>query len=230
MSLLGILRDSSRYPQKLSKTESKIMETLMRTKNGNAYGLWKASKLKHYPTVLRTLRKLDEKNLVEILSKDGVRRETTYAPTVQGSFIFYILRNEEEELLDFLMENSRLFKEFHEVQKDRNWMYSIVRESFWVERRVKKTSIDALLRSVVELNVGDYLSNLCFDQKARKELKEFWKVSWIKPIIIESIEHEIDLDKRELKDLTQLKREFTTDQPLELLPEENRNRANHPSS
>jgi DNA-binding PadR family transcriptional regulator len=210
MSLLGILESSANYPQKLSKTESKIMETLMMTKNGNAYGLWKASKLKHYPTVLRTLRKLHEKNLVEILSKDGVRRETTYAPTIQGSFVFYILRNEEEELLDFLLENSRLFKEFHEVQKDENWTCSIVRESFWVEGR-KKVSIDGLLISIVNLTVHDCLSNICFDQKARKELREFWKVSWIRPIIIESIEHVIDIDKRELKALTELKREFTTD-------------------
>lgn len=210
MSLLSTLKNSARYPQKLSKTESKIMETLMITRNGNAYGLWKASKLKHYPTVLRTLRKLDEKNLVEILSKDGIRRETTYAPTVQGSFVFYILRNEEEELFHFLMENSRLFEEFHEVQKDRTWISAIVRESFWVEGR-KKTSIDELLRSVVHMTVGDYLCNICFDQKARKELGEFWKVSWIRPIIIESIEHEIDVDKRELKALTELKREFTSD-------------------
>lgn len=211
MSLLDKLGDSSKYSQKLSKTESKIMETLVMTKSGNAYGLWKASKLKHYPTVLRTLRKLAGKNLAEILSKDGVRRETTYAPTIQGSFVFYILRNEEEELFDFFIKNSRLFKEFHEVQKDKIWMYPVIREAFWGEGR-KKTSIDELVRSIVKMSVGDYLCNICFDEKARKELREFWKVSWIKPIIIESIEHETDVDKRELKALTELKREFTTDQ------------------
>jgi DNA-binding PadR family transcriptional regulator len=218
MSLLAIIGDSSQsYPQKLSKTESKIMETLMMAKSGNAYGLWKASKLKHYPTVLRTLRKLREKNLVEILSKDGVRRETTYTPTIQGSFVFYILRNEEKELFDFLMENSRLFKEFHEVQRDKTWVYSIVRESFWAGRR-RKINFDELLRESVELSVLDCLSNICYDQKARKELREFWKVSWIRPIIIESIEREIDLDKRHLKVLTELKEEFNVEQSMKVLP------------
>jgi hypothetical protein len=191
------------------------METLMTMKSGNAYSLWKESKLKHYPTVLRTLRKLKEKNLVEILSKDGVRGETTYGLTVQGSFLFYILRNEGQELLSFLSSNSRLFQELHgvlrvmtdSVLRTRAWMLSIVREVFQIEGG-KKISIDEIVKEDVEGYVGHYILNIRNEPEARKELRMLSRVGWMKSLIIEETQRAIDSGKRDLEALTKFEMEM----------------------
>jgi hypothetical protein len=216
MSLIAILGDAiPRHLQKLSKTESKIMETLMTMKSGNAYSLWKQSKLKHYPTVLRTLRKLNEKNLVEILSKDGVRGETIYGLTVQGSFLFYILRNEGQELLSFLSSNSRVFQELHgvlrvmtdSVLQTRAWMLSIVRDVFRIEGG-KKVSIDEVVKESVEGYVIDRVSSIGEEPEARKDLRMFSRVGWIKPLIIEETRSAIDSWKRHLEALIKFEKEM----------------------
>lgn len=200
-----------KHLQKVSKTESKVMETLMTMKSGNAYSLWKQSKLKHYPTVLRTLRKLNEKNFVEILSKDGVRGETTYYLTVQGSFVFYFLRNEEQELLDFLSSSSRLFQEVRGVLREsvqaRVWMFSIVRDIFWVEER-KKVNIDEVVKKSVKSYVGDRILNIRNEPEARKELRVLSRVGWIKSLIIEETQRAIDSWKRDLEVLTEFEKEM----------------------
>ena len=212
MPFIALFRDAiPRHLQKLSKSESKIMETLMTMKSGNAYSLWKQSKLKHYPTVLRTLRKLNEKNFVEILSKDGVRGETTYVLTVQGSFVFYILRNEEQELLGFLSSNSRLFQELHGVLTDsvqaRVWMLSIVRDVFRIEGG-EKVNIDKVVKESVESYIGDRISNIRNEPEARKELRMLSRVGWIKSLIIEETQRAIDSGKRDLEALTKFEMEM----------------------
>ena len=213
MPFIALFRDAiPRHLQKLSKSESKIMETLMTMKSGNAYSLWKQSKLKHYPTVLRTLRKLNEKNFVEVLSKDGVRGETIYGLTVQGSFVFYVLRNEGQALLGFLLSNSRLFQELHGVfltdsVQARAWMLSIVRDVFRIEGG-KKVSIDEVVKENVESYVGDRISNIRDDPEARKELRMLSRIGWIKPLIIEETQSAIDHWNRHLEALTKFEKEM----------------------
>jgi hypothetical protein len=183
------------------------METLVAIRSGNAYSVWKKSKLKHYPTVLRTLRKLHEKNLVEILSKDGLHGETTYIPTLQGSFIFYIFRNEEHELLKFISSNSRLFKELHGIQPDELWIYAIIREFCWSEKR-EKISIDELVRKIIEQDVGDSILNVSNDPEALKNLRMLSRVGWIKSLIIKRTKSEIDYAKRNLGTLIKFEKEM----------------------
>lgn len=208
MPLIDLFRDNiPRHLQKLNKTESKLMETLMAIKSGNAYSLWKKSKLKHYPTVLRTLRKLHEKNFVEILSKDGQHGETTYVSTIRGSFIFYILRNEEQELLTFISSNSRLFHEFYEVKPDKTSIYAIIREFSWSEKS-EKVSIDELVKRVVEIHVGDRINNVSYDPEARKDLRTLSRIGWIKSLIIKETQFAIDSRKRDLEALTKFEKEM----------------------
>jgi hypothetical protein len=184
------------------------METLMAIKSGNAYSLWKKSKLKHYPTVLRTLRKLYEKNFVEVLSENGLHGETTYIPTTRGSFIFYILRNEEQELLTFISSNSRLFHELYELKTDKTWIYQIVlREFFWSEKG-EKVSIDELVKKIVESYVSDCILNIRDEPEARKELRMLSRVGWIKSLIIEETQRAIDSWKRDLEALTKFEKEM----------------------
>jgi DNA-binding PadR family transcriptional regulator len=176
-------------------------------KSGNAYSLWKQSTLKHYPTVLRTLKKLKEKNFVEILSKDGVRGETIYGVTVQGSFVFYIVRNEEQELLGFLSSNSRLFHELYEVNPDKTLIYEIIRGFPW-SGKSEKVSIDKVVKEEMESYVDDRISNILNEPEARTELRMMSRVGWIKSLIIEETQRLMDSWKRELEAFTKLKKEM----------------------
>ena len=210
MSLIGIFRDTiPRQLQKLSKIESMILGALMTMESGNAYSLWKETKLKYYPTVLRALKKLEEKNLVKIISKGGSRGETVYAPTLTGIFVFYILKEESQKLLNFVSKNSTLFRELYTMQKDIRWMYSIIREFFWSEKR-EQLSIDEMVKSVLETSIMDALDNIRYDPKARKKLMEFSKISGVKPLIIEMIETEIERNKKDLKALNEFQRVMET--------------------
>ena len=179
----------------------------MAIKSGNAYSLWKKSKLKHYPTVLRTLRNLNEKKFVEVLSKDGLHGETTYIPTTRGSFIFYILRNEEQELWTFISSNSQLFHEFYEVEPDMARIYEIIREFFWSERS-EKVNIDEVVKKTVELHVGDRILNIRYEPEARKELRMLSRVGWIKSLIMEKTQSHIDAYKRDLEALIKFEKEI----------------------
>lgn len=58
-----------------NKTEAKVLGTLTRIERGNAYQIWKYSGLKHYPTVLRTLKKLEKKRLIRVLDVRSARGE-----------------------------------------------------------------------------------------------------------------------------------------------------------
>jgi len=95
---------------RLSKTEAKILDTIVATKSGNAYGLWKTSGLKHYPTVLRTLKKLEGKRLVQALSESGTRGERIYSPTLVGILVSYVLHAEEKKLVEIVAKDSSLFR------------------------------------------------------------------------------------------------------------------------
>jgi DNA-binding PadR family transcriptional regulator len=55
---------------------------------GNAYVVWKASGLKHYPTVLKALKKLEKAQFVEVSTK-GRRGEKQFVPTMIGVMILH---------------------------------------------------------------------------------------------------------------------------------------------
>ena len=211
MSNIARLRDAiPRHLLKLSKIETKILAILMETKSGNAYSVWKASKLKYYPTVLRTLKKLKERNFIRILSEDGSRGETIYTLTLVGSLIFYVSKDDEQGLFNFIYNNSRLFRELNKVEKDIRWMYGILREFFWNVRREENLSVDEAVKIYIDLSVGDNVLNIRHDPEARKLLVDLSKVDWIKPRIIERIESEIDESKRDLKALNEFKKVMIT--------------------
>jgi len=179
----------------------------MAIKSGSAYSLWKTSKLKHYPTVLRTLRKLDEKKFVEILSKDGLHGETTYVSTIRGSIIFHVLRNEEQELFAFISSISQLFRELLEVEPSKTWIYSIIRGFFGSEKS-EKLSIDELLKEIVGDLIGDCVTDIRDDPETRKELRKLSRIGWIRSLIIKETQYAIDAWKRDLEALTKFEKEM----------------------
>jgi hypothetical protein len=117
------------------------------------------------------------------------------------------LRNEEQDLLRFISNNSRLFHELYEVKPDKTWIYAIIREFFWIEGR-KKVSIDEVVKIIVESHVGDRVLNIRCDPEAHEELRMLSRVGWIKSLIIEETQRAIDSWKRDLEALTKFEKEM----------------------
>jgi len=191
-----------------SKTEAKILDTIVKEKSGNAYSLWKASGLKHYPTVLRTLKKLEEKRLVQVSSEKGTRGERIYIPTLEGTLVTYKVKGEEKRIVEMIEKNSRLFRELYKIDKDDNWALWVLREimlDFYGKKEPR--SFDAIIREEVESCVDDYVLNRLYEDP--EWITKLSKVKWIKPIALKLIEDEINRSKMNIEALNKLKAIFT---------------------
>jgi hypothetical protein len=181
--------------------EKKIFVKLMNLRSGNAYTLWKETGLKHYPTVLRTLKRLKDKKMIKVIAEDGSRGEKIYAPSIQGRIIFYLIENKRKELLKFILENSTLFKE---VPNKENWILSFLFYFFSYPNRERLT-IDDAVRGMMELRLSDGLGNIVYDVDARKEVMELSMISFAKPILFRLLDEEMDRAKKELKEYREIK-------------------------
>lgn len=182
-----ILRDMVPKYIRLSKTEAKVLDTLITMKSGNAYSSWKTSGLKHYPTVLRALKKLEKKSLVKILSKSGARGERIYAPTIAGTFISYIFDREEKKIVKMVAENSSLFRKLSEIEKNDDLAFYAVRDILWnVYRKEKLVGIN----EAVETRVGEEITGwvMQLDEHAQEWILKRSKIKWVRERAIREVE------------------------------------------
>ena len=194
---------------RLSKTEAKILDTIIKVKSGNAYSLWKASGLKHYPTVLRTLKKLEEKRLVQTLSERGTRGERIYAPTLVGTLVSYISNKEEQKIVEMVAKNSSLFRELYKTDKDDYWVCGAVQDIVLdVYRKEEPRSFDEAIFSRVEGSLIDCVINP-LDEGNSEWIIEHSKVGWIRQLAIRRIEEEINRSKMNIEELRKLKETLT---------------------
>lgn len=196
----------------LSKTEAKILDTLIRVKSGNAYVLWKASGLKHYPTVLRTLKKLTEKRLVQILSESGTRGETVYAPIPVGMLVSYVLNGKEKKIVEMVAKNSRLFRELYKIEKDDYWAFVAVGDIMIdVYAKREPRSFDEVVKHVVENEIVDCVTDGVFNRniEAMDWLLKLPKVKWVREIAIDWIKSERKRVRQMMNDLDDLIKELT---------------------
>lgn len=191
---------------RLSKNEVKILATMTTIKSGNAYNAWKASGLKHYPTVLRTLRKLEEKGLVEVLSENGIRGERIYAQTLFGKLLHYALRDERAKLTEIISQNSTRFQGLLESKTiDDTWAYRIVVYMAVDVISNRSRKIDDILKEAFSEIVTGEVMNIVYDKKHWNEIIRLTKDEWIKELTIERIEIELEWSKRFIQKLRQLK-------------------------
>jgi len=187
----------------LSKIEAKILDTIITEKSGNAYGLWKRSGLKHYPTVLRTLKKLEEKRLTKVLRESGVRGERIYAPTVVGTLVFHIFNREEKKIVKIVAKNSGLFRELYKIDKDDDRAFFAVQDIILdVYRRKKPRGIG----EAVEERVGEEIFGriLNIDERETEWILKFSKVKWVRERAIREIESERTRLRQRMNDLEEL--------------------------
>ena len=192
----------------LSNTEAKILDIVITAKSGNAYGLWKTSGLKHYPTVLRALKKLEERRLVQVLSDKGIRGERIYAPTLVGMLVSYIINGEEKKQTTLVVKNSSLFRELYKIDKDDYWRKRVVQEIILdVYRKKEPRSVDDVIKNEVEDYLDDYVLNRLDEDP--EWIRKISEVKWIRPLAVRVIEDELNRLKRNVEALNKLKKIFT---------------------
>lgn len=209
MSFKAILGDILPKYIRLSKTEAKILDTIITVKSGNAYSLWKASGLKHYPTVLRTLKKLEEKRLVQKLSESGTRGERMYTPTLLGTLVSHIFNGEKKKIIKIVAENSSLFRELSKIEDVDYYAFRAVQEIVLdAYRKTAPRGIDESFKNCIEWALRDTIVNP-FDEGNPEWIMKVSKVKRVRQLAIRLIEEEIDWCKREIEELSKLKERLT---------------------
>ena len=209
MPFKGILEDVVPHYIRLSKTEAKILDALISVKSGNAYSLWKASGLKHYPTVLRTLKKLEEKRFVQALNERGTRGERIYTPTLVGILGSYVFNGEEKKIVNMVGENSKLFRELSKIQKDNDLAFYAVQDIlFDVYRKRKPRSIDEAVKERLEDDLQGHVFSI-LDEGSREWIIKVSKVKSMRELAVKEIEISMDWCKKQLETLKQLKETLT---------------------
>lgn len=205
MHFKSMLGDTVPKYLRLSKTEAMVLDTIITTKSGNAYRLWKTLGLKHYPTVLRTIKKLEEKRLVQVLSESGKRGERIYAPTLVGTLVSHIYNGEEKKIVEIVAENSSLYRELTKIEKDVGWAFFAVRDILFdmYRDRTEVRGIDEAVKSSVKDHLLDRLLNID-EEGAFEWIIKASKVKWIRQLAIRETENERVFLRRRIKELGNL--------------------------
>ena len=213
MSFEEILGGIVRQYIRLSKTEAKVLDTLIAMKSGNAYSLWKKSGLKHYPTVLRTLKKLEEKSLAQALRERGARGERICVPTSIGTIVSYIFNEEEKKIVKMVAKNSSLFRELSKINKgDDLALFAVQDIVFDVYRKKEPRSINEAIKERLEEDLNDHLLNI-LDERSLEWIIKVSKVKSIRELVVKEIEHQIDWGEKQVEALKRLKKTLKQSSP-----------------
>jgi hypothetical protein len=202
MSLKDMLWHIPGQYRKWTNIEGKILETLIEMKSGNAYAIWKASGLKHYPTVLRILKKLHEMRLIQLLGQKGSRDETIYVSTLAATLMLYIIKEDRKSLHRVVADNSDLFRELEAVKKD--YQFFVAREI--IEDTVigkKQREVNQIVRDGVEDDIQELIMNITHEDEAQKIMR-LGRVKWVRDLIITVAQDEIAYDERHMNKLKEL--------------------------
>jgi len=206
MSLFDSLEILS-YNVPTSQTERKILKTLTKIRGGNAYAIWKASGLKHYPTVLRTLRKLEEKGCIEV-SVQGIRKQKQHFVTPLGTIVSLASEKNLLKIREFIEDNSSKFRELKKgsAEDADDLLFNVVQSMSFRGRSKKlpKKSID----EIVEDEISEHLANtfLSIQEKDSMDtITRITKVPWVRQLVLKEIEGYLDWSKKQVEELEKLK-------------------------
>jgi len=200
MPLPSYLLNSIGKNYKLSSVERKTLEALIDMGEGNAYVVWKKTGLKHYPTVLRSTKRLSKKELIKVSSKKGVREGRTYKLTLKGELVSYILNGDQKKILQTVMNNSRLYLELSRVDQDNSWLYLAVNKLLGAFKEIygeEEQNLDAIIKDGVEGYLLDRIMNPHIDSYL-DEIKEIAIVKWVKQSAVNLIYSEISRYERNI--------------------------------
>jgi len=176
-----------------SKAEAKILGTLARIERGNAYQIWKNSGLKHYPTVLRTLKKLEKKRLVRALDVKSTRGGKAFSSTVQGTLVFYISSGVERKIVELAMRESSLLRELYKTEKDDDLVFAAAREVILEScKEGRPYSFDNAIQHTIMWSIIDNLNDGIWNRipEGLEWLTKMSNIGWIRDLIFEYIKKE----------------------------------------
>lgn len=185
------------------KIEYKILEQLSRQK-ANVYEIkWKRLRGidAHYSTVLRALRRLEEKKLVRIVSSSKVgRRNKIYACTLLGELVVVLERNGLRAVAQIIAESSPSFRECLGVHFsfDPDYYFSLAIGIIWEILRnrggemVMRPDLDVYARRIelrwVKENIIEALNNPSSRPMILEYLKKITHINWISDWVVQVIE------------------------------------------
>lgn len=204
MQTIEELRNIISYELPLSKVDRKTLNVLTSMKVGNAYSVWKESRLKHYPTVLRSLKKLKEKGCAKVTAK-GMRGDNQYSPTLLGTLVPLILEGKQRELREIIAENSSKFKDLvrANAMDINDLMFQIVQVMLWHQRRGRKASIDQILEDEIDDRLAEDI--LLILEGSKDALVKITKVPWVREIAVMKIERQLDWNRKQTDELKRIK-------------------------
>jgi len=215
MQRLKELRNTISTNLPLSEIDSKVWKTLIEINGGNAYATWKASHLKHYPTVLRSLKKLEAYGCVEVSKVKGMRGEKQYKPTLLSILISLALEENLPKIREIIINNSSKFRELSKanVANTDDWAVKIVNDMFWDMRAKRKVSksFDEILEEKMREDIDGWFLNIQHDQgDGIDEIVERARaVEWVKKIAVEVIEIQVDWWEKQIEELKKTKEKIT---------------------
>lgn len=191
----------------------------------------------HYSTVLRALRRLEDKKLVRVVSqKETGRHEKTYACTLVGELVVALAKNGLTGAARIIAESSKSFSECVRLH-DSNYLLLMAESIIWnilnseTGETVKRSDLDFYVRKVelewVKANIVKALtynpSQFDFDNRdyfplPRTDILRFLRktihISWISNWIVQVIEKYVEKENEWLQALEDFKREVKLAQIL----------------
>lgn len=201
---------------KLGMIDNEVLATLLLAKHGeNAYAIWKKSKVKHYPTALRSLKKLQKRGFVTTTRIAGVRNTNIYELTLLGEISSHVLRKDKQLLLSTLAENSAKFRELESYKLENiDDIASYITHIYLLfslsdREDLRGRPIEQFVEDYIEDKVDEDLLNIG-NSESKADLMKITKVPWIKDLTITRLSSQIDYTSNLLKEYRQLKNFFTS--------------------
>lgn len=199
---------------RFSKVDNKVLATLIEVHSENAYNVWKKSGLKHYPTVLRSLRKLQKGGFVTATRTVGMRSTRQYELTLVGAISCHLLKKDKKLLYTILMENSRKFRDlvnykFRDVDTIAGHAINVFMHFALSGREdLKRTTLDQLIKDEFDDKINEDLMDI-HAHDSKTDLMEIVKIPWIRELTVHILNTQINWANDMLKEWKDLKKSFT---------------------
>ena len=193
-----------------SKSEIACLGVLSDCEPLNAYEIWQKSGYKHYPTILRAVKKLDEKGLIDVSMPDATRNATHYNINFGGLIYYFIISDNVEKSNKLLMEKSLRFRELSEDFFAYRWGTMILNDIYVAvisnEIKNKDYNINSEIERIVERTFADYISDITNEianDYASFEVEELQKIieyskkfNWVYDITQKIVKDGIDFTNK----------------------------------
>jgi hypothetical protein len=203
----------------LSQAELDVLKALIRIGGSNTYDIWKESGLKHYPTVLRNLKRLQLKGLSRVTHLKTGRARNIYTSSFLGTLTPAMIEQDRERLLIQISKQSTKFEDLLKLKIESREKYDlgirIIREL--VKKRNTKDceDINKLVKDLTEDYIAEYtiqITNERHDEKRLSEilgaLKELTTLQWVKELVISFLDYWSGEIKEDLRNFQRFRKQL----------------------